>query len=191
MDGKEYLFDTKEKFCQFRISQKLYELVESVEKKYDRIAVLCIGTDAVTGDCYGPLVGFDLSRWSIYDFDLYGTIHKPVHAKNLVGILDTIDFDRTLVIAVDACLGLISHIGCIVLSREPVKPGKGVGCDLPAVGDISITGIVNVGGFLPKQVLQCTRLSIVYTMAEITSAAIRYTLHRLQKQNILYQNLHD
>lgn len=182
MDSSEYLFDSKERLCQFKINQKLYELTENIEKVYDRIAVVCIGTDAVTGDCFGPLVGFCLSKWSIYDFDLYGTIHNPVHAKNMSEVLSSIDMDRTLVIAVDACLGTVSHIGCIGLSYAPLKPGKGVGLNLPPVGDISIVGIVNIGGFLPQLVLQCTRLSVVYTMAEITSNAIRYMLHKMKKQ---------
>lgn len=182
MGGKEYIFNTKDEFCQYKISQALFELIRDADKDYERIAVVCIGTDAVTGDCYGPLVGLNLSKWSLYDFDLYGTIYQPVHAKNLVDIMNTIDKEKTLVIAVDACLGTVAHVGCVTLSCEPVKPGKGVGIELPPVGDISITGIVNIGGFLPRMVLQCTRLSVVYKMAEITSAAIRLALYKIKKR---------
>lgn len=74
-----------------------------------------------------------------------------------------------LIIAVDACLGKFESIGTIYLEEAPVQPGAGVHKDLPLVGDLSIIGVVNVGGFFELQVLQCTRLHTVMTLAnEIT-----------------------
>ncbi|MFP3381143.1 DUF1256 domain-containing protein, partial [Bacillus sp. SIMBA_069] len=46
-----------------------------------------------------------------------------------------------------------------------LKPGAGVGKELPPIGDASITGVVNVGGFMEYFVLQNTRLSLVMKMA--------------------------
>ena len=80
---KKVYVNTSDKMCQYRLNQEAYNLVNQIDKKYNRIAVVCIGTDRSTGDSFGPLVGFMLSRCRIYDFDVYGTIEEPVHAMNL------------------------------------------------------------------------------------------------------------
>lgn len=48
----------------------------------------------------------------------------------------------------------------------------GVSKTLPPVGDIHVTGIVNVGGYMEYLVLQNTRLSVVIRMAEVISKAL-------------------
>ncbi|NLA06754.1 MAG: DUF1256 domain-containing protein, partial [Firmicutes bacterium] len=51
-------------------------------------------------------------------------------------------------------------------------PGTGVSKTLPPIGDIHVTGIVNVGGYMEYLVLQNTRLSVVMKMADIISKAL-------------------
>ncbi|HHV29973.1 spore protease YyaC [Acetivibrio mesophilus] len=180
LKSKKIYFSTHEKMCQYRLNREMYDLVKSLDKQYKRIAVVGIGTDRSTGDSYGPLVGYMLSKSQIYDFDVYGTIIEPVHALNLKETMDKIDTSNTLVIAVDASIGRIDHIGHIGLCNEPIKPGSGVGKDLPPVGDISLSGIVAFGGIAPHVMLQNTSLGLVYKMAEITSNAIKYVLYKQQ-----------
>ena len=182
MKAVNYLFDLKDDFCQLLLNRKLDELVEGINKSYDRITIICIGTDRCTGDCFGPLVGHFLSKYSLLDFDLLGTIHSPVHALNIMENLSRIDTSRSLIIAVDSSLGMNSHIGSIDIGLSPVKPGSGVGKTLPEVGDIHITGIVNIAGILPMLVLQNTRLSLVYSMAETTARAICHVLFKRCKR---------
>ena len=45
-------------------------------------------------------------------------------------------------------------------------PGAGVSKKIPPVGDISITGIVNIAGALEHLTLQTTRLSFVIALAD-------------------------
>lgn len=59
-----------------------------------------------------------------------------------------------------------------------IKPGSGVGKDIPPVGDIHIADIVNIPGFMPMVLLQNTRLGLVYKIAEMTSFAIRSVLYK-------------
>lgn len=124
----------------------------------------CIGSDRATGDCLGPLVGTNLKRLG---YKVLGTLDEPLHAQNLTQELKTISalYNPDLVLAIDACLGKLDEIGKITLSNSPLSPGSGVHKDLPAVGDISIMGIVNIGGFLELQILQCTRLHTVMKLA--------------------------
>lgn len=146
------------------------------------ILIVCIGTDRSTGDALGPIVGSRLRQLGFSEDILFGTLDDPVHAMNLVDVLDSIRerYRNPFIVAVDACLGQSSSVGYIQLGTGPVKPGAGVNKDLPPVGDIHLTGIVNVGGFMEYFVLQNTRLGIVFRMAEVIADAIfqSYNRHR-------------
>ncbi|WP_028608680.1 spore protease YyaC [Paenibacillus harenae] len=138
------------------------------------IVIVCVGTDRSTGDALGPLIGTSLSKYRSPHFTLYGTLEEPVHAMNLDDTLLEINkqFHKPFVIGIDACLGQVSSVGCIQLGVGPVRPGAGVNKELPPVGDIHLTGIVNVGGFMEYFVLQNTRLHLVMKMADIISLSL-------------------
>lgn len=173
-------FNTADRYVQWKMNHALYEMVQGTDKNYDNICVICIGTDRSTGDSFGPLTGHMLSGLSLLEFDLYGTLEHPVHALTLPDVLRGIDIENTLVIAVDAGVGDPDMVGNIGMSFGPVKPGSGLGKTLPDVGDISLTGIVAMGGFAPFVMLQNAPLGLVYNMAERTYFAIQYALSTLQ-----------
>jgi putative sporulation protein YyaC len=138
------------------------------------ILILCIGTDRSTGDSLGPLIGTQLIRYNLPKLNVLGTLKHPVHATNLSENILHIEksFINPLVIAIDACLGRLDSVGYITLTQGPLKPGTGVHKELPAVGEAHLTGTVNVGGFMEYMVLQNTRLSVVWQMAETISRMI-------------------
>ncbi|ADG81614.1 sporulation protein YyaC [Thermincola ferriacetica] len=154
--------------------QKLMlELLIEMMKGYQEVTILCIGTDRVSGDSLGPLTGTLIKEeypWA----RVFGTLDTPVHALNLEEVTRKIKtmHPSALVIAVDACLGRANNVDNIVLCAEPLKPGIGVDKELAPVGDVSVKGIVNVGGFMPTMVLQSTRLNSVYNMAKIIAGTI-------------------
>lgn len=153
-----------------RLSHKIEMQLLTIPRERP-IVIVCIGTDRSTGDALGPLVGTALSKESGKLFELYGTLEDPVHAMNLSETLLKImrAFKQPFIIAIDACLGQISSVGCIQVGAGPVRPGAGVNKELPPVGDMHLTGIVNVGGFMEYFVLQNTRLNLVYKMSDIIS----------------------
>lgn len=138
------------------------------------IVIVCVGTDRSTGDSLGPLIGTTLSKYQSPHFSLYGTLEEPVHAMNLEETLHQINrtYHKPFVIGIDACLGQVASIGSIQVGTGPVRPGAGVNKELPPVGDIHITGIVNVGGFMEYFVLQNTRLHLVMKMADIIASSV-------------------
>ena len=173
------------------VHRLLFHLFQAPAHK--EIVIVCIGTDRSTGDCLGPLVGTSLSKLKSSIFHLYGTLEEPVHAMNLQATLDVIysTHEDPYVIGIDACLGQSSSVGCIQVAAGPLRPGAGVNKELPPVGDIHLTGIVNVGGFMEYFVLQNTRLSLVVRMADIISHSLydaltewhnRVTLLAVQEQ---------
>lgn len=140
-----------------------------------RLAIICIGTDRSTGDCLGPLIGTKLGPALGPEVLVLGTLEDPVHAVNLEEVVRDLyaRIPNPFVIAVDACLGQSESVGFISLKEGPLQPGTGVNKNLPAVGDLHLIGVVNVGGFMEYLVLQNTRLALVMQMAEVIATALR------------------
>lgn len=134
-------------------------------KKYNSITMVCIGTDRSTGDSLGPIVGDFLGEKSWKNVNIIGNLENPLHAKNLKERIEHIPND-SLVIGIDACLGCLETVGCISIKDKPLHPGAGVDKELPLVGDISITGNVNLSGSLEFMTLQNTRLYTVIELAK-------------------------
>lgn len=142
------------------------------------LIILCIGSDRSTGDSLGPLVGYRLKQTMQCGFYVYGDLMHPVHAGNLTTYIDNIyrTFDNPYIVAIDASLGKPEHIGLITLSKGPLRPGLGVKKKLPEVGDVHITGIVNISSDSGHSILQTTRLSTTFRIADTIFNALNYLL---------------
>lgn len=174
-----------EPHCASAIANHLTGIFHQVPS-YQNLVFVCIGTDRSTGDSLGPLIGTRLLKYNFSDIHLYGTLDHPVHAMNLEETIKQIHetYYNPYIIGIDACLGQVSSVGCIQIGSGPLKPGAGVKKDLPSVGDIHLTGVVNVGGFMEYFVLQNTRLSLVMNMAEVMAKGIYMTL--LQSKRLAF-----
>lgn len=177
------------------IRDYLFKELKPIIKSKRPIIFLCIGTDRSTGDCLGPLVGHKLKflvRANIY---IYGTLENPIHSKNLTTILARINenFTDPYIIGVDACLGAVNNIGKIFIEKKPLLPGIALNKELPPVGEMSITGIVNISGNYEFIVLQNTRLHTVMTLSECISKGIyHFTLKSFGgKRTKLEDELHN
>ncbi len=162
-----YYFDSNENnYDQFGLL--LHKKILMERKKYQEIIVVCIGTDRVTGDCLGPLVGHKLKDTLPQEYILYGSLSSPVHALNLESTIDSIHrlYKNPFFIVVDAALGEKHHIGHVTLSSSTLIPGQGVQKNLPAIGHISITGIVNFASAFSASTIQTTRLHTVMCLAD-------------------------
>jgi len=151
------------------------------------IVFVCIGTDRSTGDSLGPLVGTLLKEKDISPFYVYGTLENPIHAVNLADQLSDIKRKHInpFIIGIDACLGRMKSVGVIQIGEGPVKPGAGVNKDLPEVGHMHITGIVNVSGFMEFFVLQNTRLHLVLNMAKTIASGIHEASRSIERKSLL------
>jgi len=156
------------------LSEKLIKILKSKRP----IIFLCIGTDRSTGDSLGPLIGHKLQNILSDEFVLYGTLENPVHAKNLCSVIEEINlkYNDPYIIAIDACLGSFQNIGNIVIEEKPLSPGSAMNKDPPSVGNLSITGIVNMSGTLEFMVLQNTRLYTVMHLADVISRGIYHSI---------------
>lgn len=136
-------------------------------------AIICIGTDRCIVDCLGPLVGTMLENKKV-KIKVYGSLKEPIHAVNFLRKIEIIkSWGYTNLIAVDACLSERKRQGLIEIKEGAISPGKGIGKILPKVGDLSIIGIIDHSGIEFQQLLQETRLSFVYEMAETIAEGIK------------------
>ncbi|MCL5781066.1 MAG: spore protease YyaC [Firmicutes bacterium] len=149
------------------------------------VVIVCIGTDRSTGDCLGPLVGTKMAASSNHHFKVFGTLDEPVHASNMNERLAEIQSKHpdALIVAVDACLGHLENVGCVNIGDGSLLPGAGVNKSLPAVGQLHITGVVNVGGFMEFMVLQNTRLNLVMRLANLIADGLLKAAQIMQNQS--------
>lgn len=170
-----------DKYALVTFKNSFSNILKSHVYKGRKVVLLCIGTDRATGDCLGPIIGYKLNRLPLSkNVIVYGCLEKPVHAQNLNETVSEINYryPNALIVAIDACLGTINHISHISLGNGGIKPGAGVKKNLPEVGDIFITGIVNSSALLELSVLQNTRLNVVMQMADIIATGIWINLSR-------------
>ena len=173
------------------IAYLLKKCILHCPKKWTEIVFLCIGSDRITGDCLGPICGQKLSGLCASRSFIYGTLSHPVHALNLSETLVTIlgRHPAGLILAIDASLGAEGHLGYISAGTGPLIPGAGVKKELPAVGDIFITGIVNQSGMFDRFLLQTTRLSTVLRLADTITLGILNCFSSLDRRRYFQSSL--
>ncbi|MDO4302090.1 MAG: spore protease YyaC [Clostridia bacterium] len=169
--NREYI-SVSDDNCRRLLSASIKKFINKKINKHNSIAVFCIGTDRATGDSLGPLVGTRLIKMGINN--VMGTIEKPVHAVNIDDKIKQLynSYDKPMVLAIDACLGIYNHIGSLSIWEGALSPGAGISKRLGEIGDISITGIVNKWSCNGIVQLQSTRLSIVMNMSEVIADSI-------------------
>ena len=172
-----YYFNTRREFRPQILAAKLEELIrQEFLRGKEGVIFLCIGPDRSNGDSLGPLIGHKLKERQDPGRNarkrggplVYGTLERPVHAMNLEQYRNFVmdQFPRRVVVAVDASVGNLEHVGYVTLGKGSLKPGLGVSKDLCEVGDIFITGIVGSCTSFDPVMLQSVRLSIVMRMAD-------------------------
>ncbi|MFZ3577682.1 spore protease YyaC [Virgibacillus sp. DJP39] len=161
------------------MSKQIISWLPNLPKEY---VVICIGTDRSTGDSLGPLTGAYLQDYHPKHITVYGSLHEPVHATNLESYIQLIHnkHRNPFIIGVDACLGKSTSVGNIILGKGALKPGAALNKSLPPIGDIHLTGVVNISGFMEFSILQNTRLSLVVDMAKQLASLLMMIDERLQ-----------
>ena len=149
-----------------------------------KLIFLCIGTDRITGDSFGPLVGYKLKRLfeNENNIEVVGTLDNIINMQNVLGIMDNIisTYEDPFLIAIDAALSNKRDIGKIIVSKDKINIGSSFRRRKIYVGDISIKGIVSKDLKNPKynfKMLQNTSLSLIMNMADIVAYGISNVIH--------------
>lgn len=184
-DREIYYYDTAADFEIEKFAGRFLHLLseEMKLKKKKNVLFLCIGTDRSTGDSLGPLIGYKLNESGIKNARVIGTLDHPVHALNLEYSVRRAEklYSDSIVVAVDASIGNLEHIGYVTMGRGSLKPGLGVRKNLDAVGDMFITGIVSATMDGDPFLLQSVRLSVVMRLADCISKSILLGMNIIEK----------
>lgn len=149
------MLSNNEKYNTFvqEFSNKLYNL--KAETPFSDYIFLCIGSDKIIGDSYGPLVGQKLEesfKGKYNNIQVYGTLDKPISAVNLEKKVQEIytKYKNPCIIAIDSALSSSENIGKILVSNSKMQCGKAAGKKLMLVGNISIKGVVAKDYKIPR-----------------------------------------
>lgn len=185
-DQEIYYYDTAAGFEAEKFAARFFCMAaeEMRRKKKTEILFLCIGTDRSTGDSLGPLIGYKLKKYGLKNARIRGTLDEPVHALNLDKNMNLLkrQFQDSLIVAVDASVGNMEHVGYVTLGRGSLKPGEGVRKELDEVGDLFITGIVGTAESGDPLMLQSVRLSIVMRLADCICKSILLGMNVLENR---------
>ncbi|UNC93720.1 spore protease YyaC [Candidatus Contubernalis alkaliaceticus] len=176
--NRKELFSVEDPKTPYTLAELLASVLPTSGK--NQLIFVGVGSDRSTGDCLGPLVGSKLEERRSPGIVVLGTLGDPVHALNLKETLENINrqFKNPFILAVDAALGSKKNVGMIKIEEGPLLPGLAVKKNLPAVGDLHVTGTVNVSGHMEHLVLQNTRLFLVMNLARVISAGIHMALRK-------------
>ena len=154
-----------------------------------RPVVLCIGTDLVIGDAFGPLVGELLRKKYDARCFVYGTLDAPVTALNLDRYIRLIrsSHKNSKIIAVDSALGKSEDIGKISYREGSIKPGLATGKKLSAVGDFSV--VMTVGDITKPNALSSVRLGFIYRSADKVASALSLALSQVSSSSLQYYDI--
>lgn len=180
----------KDPTCVSKLSKEIEK--EFIQATGRPIIIVCIGTDRSTGDALGPIVGSLIKDAHLPNIPIFGTLDQPVHAVNLNETYQKIkqEYVNPFIIGIDACLGRYQNVGMITFGKGPVLPGAGVNKNLPPIGDIHLTGIVNVSGYMEYLVLQNTRLHLVMTIGEQIALSLIEAVQHLNSINDSKTKIH-
>ena len=144
-----------------------------------KLIFLCVGTDRVIGDSFGPLVGYKLKNLFKGEegVQIVGGLDNIICTQNIEKIIDDIKntYELPFIIAIDAALSNKTNIGKIVVSENSMNRGKSLNNSNVYAGDVSIKGIVAKNFNNPRynfKILQNTSLNLIINMADIVSKGI-------------------
>ena len=145
-------------------------------KIYSHVIFLCVGTDRITGDSFGPIVGHKLKRLyeDVRNIEVIGNLNNTVCDTNIDCVMQNIreNFQNPFIIAIDSALSTRENVGRIIVEDRGIYLGQGLGKNKMRIGDMSIKGVVarNSGNARCNlQLLQNVSLGFVLDMAETVS----------------------
>lgn len=159
-------------------SRTICSLTEN--KVYSTVIFLCLGTDRVTGDTFGPIVGHKLKQFYGHtkNIEIFGDLDKTVCNNNIEEWVKIIrgKYANPFIISIDSALSCNDkNIGKIIVAKGGIILGSSLGKNNYSIGNMNIKGIVarNLGN--PRQnfrLLQNIHLGDIVKMADVVASGI-------------------
>lgn len=155
----------------------LKEKVKNLE--ISNFVFLCIGTDRVIGDSFGPLVGnkLDCLFKNEKNIKIIGNLNNIVCIQNIFSVIEKINhiYKKPFLIAIDSTLSNQNNLGEIVVSRNSIKVASSFIRRNICVGDMGIQGVVSRKMNNPRcnfRLLQNVPLKLIMNMVDLVTQGI-------------------
>lgn len=163
----------------YLIRDALYSLIPDGT---EHIYVAGIGSNRISGDSLGPFVGTLLDDLFPDHLTVLGNLKLPLDCTSIESKVTNMTLpEGCFVVAIDSVLGNEKTINSIVVQEGHIKPGKGLGHNLPPIGDCSVMGVVVQNDVDFETSLLFSDLHLIYTMANNIakgiSLAVRQYFH--------------
>ena len=155
------------------------ELKRKIDNKDKKLIFLCIGTNKVIGDSFGPTVGTKLESLFKYNDNviILGNTDNPINALNIneKNIYINKMYKDNYIVVIDSAVSDKNFVGQIFVTKNKMILGKGIGKEIFVLGDISIKCSIckneynNIDNF---KSLQHVSKSFIKSMSDIVSTGI-------------------
>ncbi len=170
-----------------------YNQFNKINNNYSDLVFLCIGTDRMTGDCFGPLVGNRIKEAIVnnnINCTVYGDLENPLIYSDVDKSIKEISekCKNPCIIAIDAALSKESNIGKILVRKGGLRFGEAINKGRREVGNISIKAIIGRNykrEHKNMELLQNTSLNFVMNLVDIVSEGI---LEIIEKEYNNFEN---
>ena len=112
---------------------------------------MCIGTNKIVPDSFGPRVGDKLKQvfYSSPEISVYGTMQSPVHLKNATYFLEELE-NKKQIILIDSAIGKREDIGNTYVNRGGMEIGKAFNQSIYFPANINIKTIIGAKEYMPN-----------------------------------------
>ena len=119
-------------------------------KKIDYTFV-CIGTNRIISDSFGPRVGKKLKQvfYKNENINVYGTMKNPIHLKNVEYFLKKIE-NKNQIILIDSAIGRKEDIGNTYVNRGGIEIGKAFNHSIYIPANINIKTVIGAKEYMPN-----------------------------------------
>ena len=117
-------------------------------KKIDYTFV-CIGTNRIISDSFGPRVGKKLKQvfYKNENINVYGTMENPIHLKNVEYFLKKIE-NKNQIILIDSAIGRKEDIGNTYVNRGGMEIGKAFNHSIYIPANINIKTVIGAKEYM-------------------------------------------
>ena len=141
LDKKEEQNPKNDFFVQ-NLESKLYRM--ALKNCFSKIIFVCIGTNGIKGDSFGPRVGDNLKSkfQNIPNIEVYGTVEEPVHFLNAQKYLQIINNKNACTIAIDSAFASYQNIGDTYVNWGGMEIGKAFQKELYFPANMNIKTVI-------------------------------------------------
>ncbi len=145
----------------------------------EKYIFICIGTNLLIEDSFGPKVGEILNKnfLSHPNIQILGTINCPVHFQNAPIFIDYLKQYHGKLILIDSALGKNEEIGSIYISPGGTKIGKAFEKSFYFPAHLSIKMVV--GNKKEKQVEMKEKEKIINSLAQSLATTITNGMYQI------------